>query len=60
MEIYSDPKDQQISKLNEASLMVYKIRKAGHNVRLGFGKFKSSSSDDGGAKVSSLLLPTQL
>jgi hypothetical protein len=49
MEIYSDPEDQQISKMNEASLLAYKVRKAGHRERLGFGKFKLSSGS--GTKV---------
>jgi hypothetical protein len=46
MEICSDPEDQQTSKMNEASLLAYKVRKAGRDVRLGFGKFKPSSIDD--------------
>jgi hypothetical protein len=53
MEIYFDLEDQ-ISKLNETSLIAYRIRKVGHGVRLGFGKFKSfkpSSSGGVGAKA---------
>jgi hypothetical protein len=49
MEICSDPEDEQISKLNEASLITYKIRKAGRGMRLRFGKFKPSFG--GGVKV---------
>jgi len=41
MEICSDSEDQQISKLNESSLIAYRIRKVGRGARLGFGKFKS-------------------
>jgi hypothetical protein len=33
MEIWSDPEDQQTSKMNEASLLAYRVRKARHEVR---------------------------
>ncbi len=54
MEICSDSEDQQIFKLNEYSLIAYKIWKAGRDARLGFGKFKSKKSipsDGAGAKA---------
>jgi hypothetical protein len=49
MEICFDLEDQQTSKMNEASLLAYKVRKAWRGVCLAFGKFKSSSG--GGTKV---------
>jgi hypothetical protein len=49
MEICFDLEDQQTSKMNEAFLLAYKVRKAGRGVCLGFGKFKPSSV--GGAKA---------
>ncbi|CAM6062820.1 unnamed protein product [Sphagnum tenellum] len=48
MEICSDLEDQQISKLNEYSLVALRIRKAGRGARLGFGKFKCRKSNLGG------------
>ncbi len=53
MEICSDSEDQQISKLNESSLIAYRIQKVGRDARLGFGKFESNkpSSSDSDAKV---------
>jgi hypothetical protein len=51
MEICSDPYDQHISKLNETSVIAYRIRKARCGVHSGFGKFKPRSGSGGGAKV---------
>ncbi|CAK9253726.1 unnamed protein product [Sphagnum jensenii] len=48
MEICSDLEDQQISKLNEYSLVALRIRKAGRGARLGFGKFKCKKPNLGG------------
>jgi hypothetical protein len=48
MEICSDLEDQQISKLNEYSLVALRIRKAGRGARLGFGKFKCRKPNLGG------------
>jgi hypothetical protein len=48
MEICSDSEDQQISKLNESSLIAYKIQKAGRGARLRFGKFKNNKPSSGG------------
>jgi len=54
MEICSDLEDQQISKLNEHSLIAYRIRKARCGARLWLGKFKCKKpnpSGDIGAKA---------
>jgi hypothetical protein len=52
MEICSDSEDQQISKLIESFLIVYRIWKVGRDERLGFRKFKSNKpSSSGGAKT---------
>ncbi|CAK9858308.1 unnamed protein product [Sphagnum jensenii] len=48
MEICSDSKDQHISKLNESSLIAYRIRKVGRGARLRLGKFKSNKPNVGG------------
>jgi hypothetical protein len=48
MEICSDSEDQQIFKLNEYSLIAYKIQKAGHGPHLGFEKFKCKKPNPGG------------
>ncbi|CAK9867606.1 unnamed protein product [Sphagnum jensenii] len=51
MEICSNLKDQQTSKMHEASMLAYKVRKASRNVRLGFRKPKRSPGGSGGAKA---------
>jgi hypothetical protein len=47
MNIHSESKDLQISKLNEFFLVVDRIRKAGCSARQGFGKFKSKTDPNG-------------
>lgn len=51
MEICSDPEDQQTSKMHKASLLAYRVRKAGRSVRLGFGNPKPSLGGSGDAKA---------
>jgi hypothetical protein len=58
MEICFDSEDQQISKLNDSSLIVYRIRKVGHGARLGFRKFKSNKSSSGGGNGTKVFCPT--
>jgi len=53
MEICSDPEDQQTSKMHEASLLAYRVWKAGRSVRLGFENPKPSP---GGGNAKALLL----
>jgi hypothetical protein len=48
MNIHSKPDDLHISRLNEFFLVADRIRKAGHNSRQGFGKFKCKSNPSGG------------
>ncbi|CAK9878714.1 unnamed protein product [Sphagnum jensenii] len=48
METCSDLDEQQISKLNEYSLLALRIRKVGRGKRLGFGKFKCRKPNLGG------------
>jgi len=57
MEICSDSEDKQISKLNESSLIAYRIQKAGHGARLGFEKFKSNKSSFGGGNGTKVFRP---
>jgi hypothetical protein len=57
MKICSDSEDQHISKLNESSLIAYRIRKAGRGVRLGFGKFKSNKPSSGGGVGAKVFRP---
>jgi hypothetical protein len=48
MNIHSESKDLQISKLNEFFLVADRIRKAGRSAQPGFGKFKSKTNPNGG------------
>jgi hypothetical protein len=57
MEICSNLEDQQISKLNEYSLVAYRIWKTGRDARLGFGKFKSKKLNLGGGVGAKALRP---
>jgi hypothetical protein len=58
MEICFDSEDQQISKLSESSLIAYRIRKAGCDTRLKFGKFKSNKPSFGGGGSAKVFPPT--
>ncbi len=58
MEICSKFEDQQISKLNEFSLVAYRIRKAGHDVRLGLGKFKCNKLNPSSGHIAQVPFPT--
>jgi hypothetical protein len=52
MNLHSEFEDPQIQRLNEFFLVADRIRKAGRNPRQGLGKFKKSSPNGGGARLS--------
>jgi hypothetical protein len=54
MNLHSESEDPQIQRLNEFFLVADKIRKVGRSVRQGLGKFKKSSPNGGGARLSAL------